>query len=56
MVASSTLELAYYKGIGRQKGRGFGSLAQIIVRTALPFWRKYTVPAAKREGADLLEF
>ena len=56
MVASNTLELPYYKGIGRQRGRGFAALAQVIGRTAIPFLRKYIVPAAKRVGADLLEF
>ena len=56
IVASNTLELPYYKGIGRQRGRGFGALAQVIGRTAIPFLRKYIVPAAKRVGADLLEF
>ena len=56
MVASNTLELPYCKGIGRRRGRGFGALAQVIWRTAIPFLRKYIVPAAKRVGADLLEF
>ena len=56
MVASSTLELHYYKGIGRQRGLGFGALAQVIGRTAILFLRKYIVPAAERVGADLLEF
>ena len=56
MVASNTFELPYYKGIGRQRGRGFGALAQVIGRTVIPFWRKYIIPAAKRVGADLLEF
>ena len=46
MVASNTLELPYYKGIGSQRGRGFGALAQVIGRTAIPFLRKYIVPAA----------
>ena len=55
MVASSTLELPCYKGIGRQRGRGFGALAQVIGRTTIPFLRKCLVPAAKRVGADLLE-
>ena len=53
MVASNTLELPYYKGNGRQRGRGFGALAQVIGRTAIPFLKKYIVPAAKRVGADL---
>ena len=56
MDAPNTLELPYYKGIGRQRGRGFGALAQVIGRTAIPLLRKYIVPAAKRVGADLLEF
>ena len=56
MVASNTLEFPYYKGIGRQRGRGFGALAQVIGRTAILFLRKCIVPAAKRVGADLLEF
>ena len=56
MVASNTLELPYYSGIGRQSGRGFGALAQVTGRTGILFLRKYIVPAAKRVGADLLEF
>ena len=56
MVASSTLELPYYQGIARQRGRGFGALAQIFERTSIPFIRKNIVPAAKRVGTDLLEF
>ena len=56
MVASREVEIPYYRGVGRQRGRGFGALAQVIGRTAIPFLRKYIVPAAKRVGADLLEF
>ena len=56
MVASNTLELRYYKGIGSQRGRGFGALAQGIGRTAIILSRKYIVAAAKRVGAGLLEF
>ena len=56
MVASREVEIPHYKGVGRQRGRGFGALAQVIGRTAVPFLRKYIVPAAKRVGADLLEF
>ena len=56
MVASRQVEIPYYRGVGRQRGRGFGALAQVIGRTAIPFLRKYVVPAAKRVGADLLEF
>ena len=56
MVASRQVEIPYYRGVGRQRGRGFGALAQVIGRTAIPFLRKYIVPAAKRVGADLFEF
>ena len=56
MVASRQVEIPFYRGVGRQRGRGFGALAQVIGRTAIPFLRKYIVPAAKRVGADLLEF
>ena len=56
MVASRQVEIPYYRGVGRQRGRGFGALAQVIGRTAIPFLRKYAVPAAKRIGADMLEF
>ena len=56
MVASRQVEVPYYRAVGRQRGRGFGALAHVIGRTAIPFLRKYIVPAAKRVGADLLEF
>ena len=56
MVASRQVEIPYYRGVGRQRGGGFGGLAQVIGRTAIPFLRKYVVPAAKRIGADMLEF
>ena len=56
MVASRQIEISYYRGVGRQRGRGFGALAQFIGRTAIPFLRKYVVPAAKRMDADMLEF
>ena len=56
MAASRQVEIPYYRAVGRQRGRGFGALAQVIGRTAIPILRKYIVPAAKRVGADLLEF
>ena len=56
MIASKQVEIPYYRGVGRQRGWGFGALAQVIGRTANPFLRKYIVPAATRVGADLLEF
>ena len=56
MVASRQVEIPYYRGVGRQRGRGSGALAQVIGRTAVPFLRKYIVPAGKRGCADLSEF
>ena len=56
MVASREKELPYYKGVGRQRGRGIGHFAQVIGRTAIPFLKKYVVPAARRIGADMLGF
>ena len=44
-----------FLGHARQRGRGFGALAQTLGRTAIPFIKKYIVPAAKRIGADLFE-
>ena len=55
MVASRQVEIPFYRDIGRQRGRGFGALAQVIGRTATPFLRKCILPAAKRVGADLME-
>ena len=56
MVASRQVEIPYYRAVGRQRGRGFRALAQVIGRTAIPSLPKYVVPAAKRIGADMLEF
>ena len=56
MVAFSQVEIPNYRGIIRQRSKGFGVLAQIIVRTAIPFLRNNMVPTAKRVGAHLMEF
>ena len=56
MFASRQVEIPYYRGVGRQRQRRFGALAQVIGRTAIPFLHKYILPASKRIGADLLEF
>ena len=55
MVASKQVEIPFYRSIGRQRGRGFGALVQVVGRTAIDFLRKYIVPVAKPVGADLLE-
>ena len=56
MVALRQVEIPYYRAVGRQRGRKFGALAQVIDITAIPFLRKYVVPEAKRIVADMLEF
>ena len=56
MVASGQVELPHYRGVGRQSGRGFGAIAQVIWRTVVPFLCKNVVSAAKRIGVDMLEF
>ena len=55
MVAQSSANFPIFCGHARQRGRGFGALAQTLGRTAIPFFKKYIVPAAKRIGADLFE-
>ena len=56
IVASRKVDVAYYRGVGTQRGRGFGALPQVIGRTAITFLRKYIVPATLRIGADKFEF
>ena len=55
MVAQSPANFPIFCGHARQRGRGFGALAQTLGRIAIPFIKKYLVPAAKRIGADLFE-
>ena len=55
MVAQSSANFPIFRGHARQRGRGFGALAQTLGRTAIPFIKKYIVPAAKIIGADLFE-
>ena len=47
MAASRQKEIPFYKGVGRQRGPGFGALAQVFRTTAILFLRKNVVPAAK---------
>ena len=46
--------LPYFKGVPRQRGRGFGALARTVARTTLPILKKYVLPAAKN-GRDVIE-
>ena len=56
MFDSRELGLPYYRGVTRQRGRGFGALAQVIARTAVPFVKQFIVKAARRVGAGLLKY
>ena len=55
MVAQNSVDFPIFRGHARQRGRGFGALAQTPERTAIPFIKKYIVPTAKRIGEDLFE-
>ena len=55
MVAQSSANFPIFCGHARQRGRGFGALAQTLGRTAIPFIKKDIVPAGKRLGADFCE-
>ena len=55
MVAQNSADFPIFRGHARQRGRGFGALAQTIGRTAIPFIKKNIVSAAKRTGADVFE-
>ena len=50
MVVSGQIEIPVFRAIGRERGRHFGSLAQVIETMAKPFSRKYVVPAANSMG------
>ena len=47
--------LLYFKGVPRQRGRGFGALARTVARTTLPILKKYVFSAAKKIGRDVIE-
>ena len=49
------VQMPYFRGTARQRGRGLGSLAFAIGRTALPIMKKYVFTAAKRIGKSIIE-
>ena len=55
MPGKSVLTLLLLIGIGEQRGRGSGALAQDIGRTKFPFLGSHVVGAVKRVGAVLME-
>ena len=56
MVASRQVDLPFYRGMGRQRWRGFCAPANVIGRTASSILREFIVPVVKRVGADSLDF
>ena len=55
MVAQNQLIFSILSGHVKQRGRGFGVLAQTFNRNAIPFIKKDITPAAKRIEANLFE-
>ena len=47
-------QLPHFSGLARQRGSGFGSLAAGVGRVALPFAKKYLLPAVKSIGKEFL--
>ena len=46
--------LPHFSGLARQRGSGFGSLAAGVGRVALPFAKKYLLPAVKSIGKEFV--
>ena len=47
-------QLPHFSGPARQRGSGFGSLAAGVGRVALPFPKKFLLPAVKSIGKEFL--
>ena len=47
-------QLPHFSGPARQRGSGFGSLAAGVGRVALPFAKKFLLPAVKSIGKKFL--
>ena len=45
-------QLPHFSGPARQRGSGFGSLAAGVGRVALPFAKKFLLPAVKSIGKN----
>lgn len=51
----SQVQSPHFSGASRQRGMGLGSFALRFGRIALPAFKKYILPTAKRVGKDFLE-
>ena len=56
LVASRRIEITFNMGSSRQRGQGFGALAHVIRRTAIPVLFTDVILAAKRVFADVLDY
>ena len=58
MVASRQVDIPFHRGVGRQRGRGFGArcTCKSYWENCNSFLSKYNVPAAECVDVDLLEF
>ena len=56
MVALGQVEIPIIKVFIRQRGQGYGALAQVIERSSIPVLVEKIVPGAERVGANLIEF
>ena len=55
MVATRQVGMPFYRGVVRQHGKGFDSLAQVYGKSAFSILRNYVVSTAKRVVVDLLD-
>ena len=53
LIAQNLANFLIFSGHARQRGRGFGALAQTLGKFAIPFIQKYLVQTAKISLADL---
>lgn len=54
MMTVASDNIPYFRGVPRQRGRGLGALALSVARTAIPIFRNFIVPAAKKVGRDFV--
>ena len=55
MVGSRQVEIPFYRGNGRQRGRGFGALGQVIGELQFQFCVNISSQAAERVYANFLD-
>ena len=56
MIASRQVEIPFYRGVDRQRGKGFGACKERIGSLSSQCLRKSLVPAEKRVGGGRMDF